>query len=75
VILDDTVQGTYLYRYDVSGAFVGDTWHASVDDANKQAAVEFMADLSPWAAVPADQVDPRAFAQGLANEDSTESVG
>jgi hypothetical protein len=48
LILDSSSQGTYLYRYDATGAFVGDIWHANVDDAHHQATFEYEGDLGPW---------------------------
>ncbi len=75
VILDSSAQGTYLYRFDTTGTFVGDTWHANVDDGRHQAAFEFAADLGEWTSVPADVIDLADFARGLAAGDETDSRG
>jgi hypothetical protein len=75
VILDQSPSGTFLFRYDATGDFVGDTWHANVEDARAQAAFEYDSDLAPWMAVPADQRDLEVFAQGLASESPISSDG
>lgn len=62
VVLDATADGVFLYRYASDGAFVGDTWHPSVEEARGQATYEFNGDLGPWRVVPDSAPDPVAYA-------------
>jgi hypothetical protein len=57
VLLAKHPDGWFLYRYSSDGAFAGDTWHQSREDALDQATFEFGVALSTWAGVP-DDVDP-----------------
>lgn len=44
----DADGGFLLVRYSASGEFAGDTWHATVDEAKRQALVEFQIEPSEW---------------------------
>jgi hypothetical protein len=48
IIEEEAEGGVLLLRYTCRGAFGGDTWHASVEDAKAQAQFEFDGDLSAW---------------------------
>lgn len=52
VVIDETQDGVFLYRYDIRGECVGDTWHANIQDAKEQAAYEYEATLGEWQVVP-----------------------
>lgn len=54
VVIDPSEDGVFLYRYDVHGECVGDTWHASAEDAKHQAAFEFESELGEWQAVSSE---------------------
>ncbi len=44
--------GPMLYRYTATGAFAGDTWHKSLDDAKGQAEFEYGEALGSWQQIP-----------------------
>jgi hypothetical protein len=46
--------GVTLIRYSALGAFVGDTWHTSVEEAKRQARFEFETEPSDWKESEAD---------------------
>lgn len=50
-----------LIRYAADGAYAGDTWHLTIDDALEQASYEFGDALGQWVDVPPDVDDARAF--------------
>lgn len=54
----------YLYRYGVDGAFAGDTWHESLEDAHDQVNVEYAGVPIQWEQVPDDVEDVAAFGVG-----------
>ena len=37
-----------LFRYDETDSFVGDTWHATLEDAKSLAANEYQIGLEDW---------------------------
>jgi len=49
--VDDSGQAT-LYRYRDDGAFCGDTWHESLQDAKDQAAYEYGISELAWQITP-----------------------
>jgi len=67
VVADDR-GGAMLFRYTAHGEFGGDTWHASVEEAQEQAAYEYGDALVPWIEVPSDIKDAHAFAIQYAYE-------
>ncbi|HYL98315.1 MAG TPA: hypothetical protein VEZ90_05120 [Blastocatellia bacterium] len=68
VLLEETGEGCFLYRYSASGLFAGDTWDLTEDDAKEQADFEFGIKPSDWLAVPEWVVDARGFVIGLAEK-------
>jgi hypothetical protein len=44
--------GIYLYRYDMNGECVGDTWHMTLDEAKEQAEFEFSIGINDWREEP-----------------------
>ncbi len=44
----DSTEGVMLLRYSSEGAFVGDTWHITIEEAKRQAQFEFDVDPSEW---------------------------
>jgi hypothetical protein len=49
--------GFYLLRYRSDGSFVGDTWHATSDDALEQANYEFRFSGDGWQPLPDNSID------------------
>jgi hypothetical protein len=55
--------GAMLFRYTAHGEPGGDTWHATVEEAQEQATYEYDdALVLPWIEVPTDVMDAHAFA-------------
>lgn len=48
LVIEQHPEGIYLIRYDASGSEVGDTWHASIEDAKEQASFEYEIDPERW---------------------------
>ena len=48
VEIRDSEGGFLLLRYAADGAFAGDTWHASIDDAKRQALIEYSIEPADW---------------------------
>jgi hypothetical protein len=57
-----------LFRYTAHGDFGGDTWHATVAEAQEQAVYEYGDALIPWIEVPSEVSDAHAFAVQYAYE-------
>jgi hypothetical protein len=52
-----------LYRYTAGGEFGGDTWHESVEAAERAAVEEYGASMvGPWTPVPEDEPDVHKYA-------------
>jgi basic membrane lipoprotein Med (substrate-binding protein (PBP1-ABC) superfamily) len=49
-------------RFAADGAFAGDTWHQTAEEAQEQAKFEFGNAISDWIAIPPDEKDVVAFA-------------
>ena len=62
LLVADTEPGAMLFRYTAYGEFGGDTWHASVADAQAQAELEYGEALLEWNDVPTEIKDAHAFA-------------
>jgi hypothetical protein len=60
--------GAMLFRYTAHDDFGGDTWHATVGEAQEQAAYEYGDALLPWIDVPDEVTDAHAFAVQYAYE-------
>ncbi len=69
VVLMITEDGPMLYRYTARGAFGGDTWHETEDDAMKAAASEYGEALGGWVAVPESAADAHEYAIAAARGD------
>lgn len=65
LVIEDNPDGVFLYRYDVNGECVGDTWHMNVDDAKHQANYEYEGLMHDWQGVPAEAEDAAAFGLAL----------
>ncbi len=61
LVIEESTEGVYLFRYSAGGSFVGDTWHLSVDDAIYQAAYEYGDGVQEWDDVPAEVEDVITF--------------
>jgi hypothetical protein len=57
LVIEESEEGTFLYRYDVDGRFVGDTWHETVDEAKDQAEHEYHLNILAWADLPSGITD------------------
>ncbi len=53
-------EGFFLLRFDAEGQFCGDTWHASEEDAKKQAEFEYEITNSDWRAEPSAPPSPES---------------
>ncbi len=51
VELQPDVSGCFFYRFDCTGACVADTWHATIEEAKRQACDEFEIGADDWTAV------------------------
>jgi hypothetical protein len=56
----------YLFEFR-DDAFVGDTWHRTIEDAKAQANHYFGNSISAWQEVPLDIADPVAFGRSIPN--------
>jgi hypothetical protein len=52
-----TPEGFFLFRFAEDGAFAGDTWHRSVEEAKGQAIYEYGNALGSWVDIPDDASD------------------
>ena len=62
LLVADAEPGAMLFRYTAYGELSGDTWHATVDEAQAQAILEYGDALLVWNEVPAEITDAHAFA-------------
>lgn len=46
--ISDAEGGFLLIRYSREGNFAGDTWHPTLDEAKRQALIEFAIPLGEW---------------------------
>lgn len=65
VLIEEKLDGVFLFRFTADGQVVGDTWHMTVEEAKQQAHFEFPELLSGWKSVPVDMENVVAF--GLAD--------
>jgi hypothetical protein len=68
LLIGDGTGRAMLFRYTAHGEFGGDTWHASSDDAQEQAAEEYGDALGQWVEVPSDIADAHGYAVQYAYE-------
>lgn len=61
LVIEAKHDGVFLYRYDINGNGVGDTWHMNVDDAKHQANYEYEGLVKNWIDVPIQAEDAAAF--------------
>jgi len=61
LVMETDQDGAYLYRYDVHGGCVGDTWHMSIEDAMHQVNYEFKGVVLDWQEVPEEVEDAAAW--------------
>ena len=57
-----------LFRYTAYGELGGDTWHATVADAQAQASDEYGDALLPWEEVPDDITDAHGYVVQYASD-------
>jgi hypothetical protein len=55
----------FLIRHASDGAFAGDTWHPTIEEAIEQAALEFALDRDAWQVVPPSVTDLEGFARAV----------
>ena len=72
VVLVSDTDGAMLFRYSAHGELCGDTPHSSVDEAERQALLEYGDALLPWIDVPSDIRDVHAFAVQYALDELNE---
>jgi len=68
LLVSDGDAGAMLFRYTAHDEFGGDTWHATVAEAQEQASYEYGDALLPWIEVPSEVTDAHAFAVQYAFE-------
>jgi hypothetical protein len=68
LLVADGDGGAMLFRYTAHDDFGGDTWHATVAEAQEQATYEYGDALLPWIDVPDEVTDAHAFAVRYAFE-------
>jgi hypothetical protein len=54
--------GAMLFRYTAYGELAGDTWHATVGEAQEQAMYEYGDALMAWLEVPSEVTDAHGYA-------------
>jgi hypothetical protein len=64
LVIEETSDGVFLYRYDSQGMCVGDTWHMTIGDAKRQASYEYEAPVTDWTDIVPEVQDVVAY--GLA---------
>lgn len=62
LVIEDTPDGFFLYRYDKNGECVGDTWHANQEEAKEQADYEYGNGVASWTNIPEGVDDVVKFA-------------
>lgn len=61
LIIEETQEGIFLYRYTSKGDFCGDTWHNTIDEAKEQAKFEYGDSINEWKQIPNDVKDIIAY--------------
>ena len=59
---EDGGEGAMLFRYTAHGDLAGDTWHATVGEAQEQAMYEYGDALIAWLEVPTEVADAHDYA-------------
>lgn len=62
LVVQDGKEGAMLFRYTAHGELCGDTPHASVAEAERQALMEYGSALARWIEVPDQVRDAHAYA-------------
>jgi hypothetical protein len=52
LVIEETPEGFFLYRFDKDGQCVGDTWHANEEEAREQADYEYGKGTTSWSNIP-----------------------
>jgi hypothetical protein len=60
VVIDPQPDGIFLLRHTLTGAFGGDTWHQSIDEARDQALREYGGEIE-WLPIPDGEPDAVAY--------------
>ena len=66
VLPDSCSTACSLYRWTRDGRFGGDTWHERLEDALRQAAIEYEELLEEWKRIPAEVDDVQGYAIAVA---------
>jgi hypothetical protein len=61
LLIEERADGIFLSRHDRHGRCVGDTWHASPQEAKDQASFEYPAAGIDWREVPSNVADAIRF--------------
>ncbi len=64
LVIEETREGFYLYRYTENGDIAGDTWHPNLEEAIKQAEFEFGVTSDAWEDIPSEVTDCHAYIFG-----------
>jgi len=65
LVLEERADGIFLFRFGADGVCVGDTWHASVEDAKQQTVYEYKDSMTGWIDVPETVQDAIRFRLNL----------
>jgi hypothetical protein len=65
LIIRELDRQIFLYRYDEAGAFGGDTWHQTVEDAKHQADFEYGPLQTAWRETPPELQDPQQIVRWM----------
>ncbi len=57
LVIEETKEGFFLYRYTKTGESAGDTWHQNLSGAIKQAEFEFGVKEGRWEDIPGEIPD------------------
>jgi hypothetical protein len=59
--IEEKEDGVFLTRFTSTGEYVGDTWHESIELAERQAEFEFRGFYSDWRSISEDIEDPTKY--------------
>ena len=61
LVIEETHDGIFLYRFDAEGKCAGDTWHSNIGDARHQASYEFGDAAQVWKVILEEVGDAVTF--------------
>jgi hypothetical protein len=61
LLIEETPEGIFLFRFTKDSTCVGDTWHLDIEEAKEQASFEYGDYLTEWREVPLTVDDALGF--------------